>query len=50
MSRGNPVYIGALVLGAVAVWQITGDGRAMAFEGAALISLYVVLGVLAFYE
>jgi MFS family permease len=29
----NPVYIGALVLGAVAVWQITGDGRAMAFEG-----------------
>ncbi len=46
----NPVYIGALVLGSVAVWQITGDGRAMAFEGAALISLYVVLGVLAFYE
>jgi Ca2+:H+ antiporter len=46
----NPVYIGALVLGAVAVWQITGDGRAMAFEGTALISLYVVLGVIAYYE
>ena len=40
----GPVYIGALFLTAIALWQITGDGEAMAFEGLALIALYVVLG------
>jgi Ca2+:H+ antiporter len=42
-----PVYIGALLLTALAIWQITGDGEAAAFEGAALIGLYVVLGAFA---
>ena len=28
---------------AIAVWQITGDGEAVAFEGWALVALYVVL-------
>jgi Ca2+:H+ antiporter len=46
----EPVYIGALLMSALAVWQITGDGEAAAFEGWALIALYVVLGALTIYE
>jgi Ca2+:H+ antiporter len=45
-----PVYIGALALMAISVWQITGDGEAVAFEGWALVALYIVLAVLTFYE
>jgi len=45
-----PVYIGALLLMALAVWQITGDGEAVAFEGWALVAIYIVLAVLTFYE
>ena len=45
-----PVYIGALAGMAIAVWQITGDGKAVAFEGWALVALYIVLAVLTFYE
>jgi Ca2+:H+ antiporter len=46
----DPVYIGALLLTGIALWQITGDGEATRFEGVALISLYVILAVLTFYE
>ena len=46
----NPVYIGALVIMALAMWQITGDGQAVAFEGWALVALYLILAVLTFYE
>ena len=46
----NPVFIGALALTAIAVWQITGDGEAVLFEGLALIALYVVLATLVWYE
>jgi Ca2+:H+ antiporter len=42
-----PVYIGALLLTALAIWQITGDGEAAEFEGAALIGLYAVLAAFA---
>jgi Ca2+:H+ antiporter len=45
-----PVYIGALAVTAIAVWQITGDGEAVAFEGWALVAIYIVLAVLTFYE
>jgi Ca2+:H+ antiporter len=45
-----PVYGGALALMAISVWQITGDGEAVAFEGWALVALYIVLAVLTFYE
>jgi Ca2+:H+ antiporter len=45
-----PVYIGALLLTALAVWQITGDGEAMAFEGLALVAIYVILAALTLYE
>jgi len=45
-----PVYLGALALTAIALWQITGDGRAVLFEGLALVSLYVVLATLVWFE
>jgi Ca2+:H+ antiporter len=45
-----PVYIGALFLTAIAVWQITGDGEALEFEGWALIAIYVILATFALYE
>ena len=46
----GPVYIGALFLTAIAMWLITSDGEATVFEGVALISFYVILAVLTFYE
>jgi Ca2+:H+ antiporter len=46
----NPVYIGALAVMAIALWQVTGDGEALAYEGCALVALYLVLGVLTWYE
>jgi Ca2+:H+ antiporter len=45
-----PVYIGALALTALAVWQVTGDGEALAFEGWALIALYVIVATLTVFE
>jgi Ca2+:H+ antiporter len=45
-----PVYIAALALSAVAIWQITGDGEARDYEGAALVSLFVIVGAVAFFE
>lgn len=46
----DPVYLGALALTAIALWQITGDGRAVLFEGLALVSLYIVLATLVWFE
>jgi Ca2+:H+ antiporter len=46
----NPVLTVALALTAIAVWAITGDGKAAAFEGWALVGLYVILAALAWYE
>ncbi len=45
-----PVYTGALALGALALWQVSGDGEAAEFEGWALVALYVILGAVALYE
>ena len=45
-----PVYAGALFGTAVLVWQVTGDGEAPAWEGAALISAYVILAAVAAYQ
>jgi Ca2+:H+ antiporter len=45
-----PIYIGALLLTALVVWQVTGDGEAFAYEGWALIALYVILATFALYE
>jgi Ca2+:H+ antiporter len=45
-----PVYVGALALMALVVWQVTADGEAAAFEGWALVALYVILATLTLYE
>jgi Ca2+:H+ antiporter len=45
-----PVLIAALLLTALSVWQITGDGEAVAFEGWALVAIYVILAVFTLYE
>ena len=45
-----PVFIGALLGTSIIVWQITGDGEATAFEGAALIATFVILATLAAFE
>jgi Ca2+:H+ antiporter len=45
-----PVYIGALLGTAIIVWQITGDGEATAFEGAALVAAFVILATVAAFE
>ena len=46
----DPVFVGALALTAIAVWQITGDGEAVLFEGLALIGFFVVLATLVWFE
>jgi Ca2+:H+ antiporter len=46
----EPVYIGALLLTAIAVWQVSGDGEATIPEGAALIGTYLILALLTFFE
>jgi Ca2+:H+ antiporter len=46
----DPVFIGALVVTALAMWQITGDGEAILFEGAALVAMYVVLATVMWFE
>jgi Ca2+:H+ antiporter len=45
----EPIYIAALLLTAVGVWQITTDGEAVAFEGWALVALFGILGALTWY-
>jgi Ca2+:H+ antiporter len=45
-----PVWAAALIGTAILIWQITGDGEATPFEGAALIAVYVVLAMIAAFE
>jgi len=44
------VYVGAILLTAIALWQITGDGEATVFEGVALIAMYVTLAGFAWLD
>lgn len=46
----QPLYVGALLGTAVIVWQVTGDGEATVFEGAALIAAFVILATVASFE
>jgi Ca2+:H+ antiporter len=46
----HPVYIGALLVTALAMWQISGDGEALPFEGLALIAVYLTLAGITLYE
>jgi Ca2+:H+ antiporter len=45
----SPIYVGALFGTAVIVWQITGDGEATYFEGAALVGAFIVLAAVAWF-
>ncbi len=45
-----PVFTGALAATALIMWQITGDGEASAFEGAALIGAFIVIATVAAFE
>jgi Ca2+:H+ antiporter len=46
--RLPPMYIGALGLSAIVLWQVTADGRAYLYEGLGLIAIYVIVAVFAF--
>ena len=46
----DPVFIGALLLTALALWFITSDGEATLVEGVALVALYTMLAVVTWYE
>jgi len=46
----GPVYIGALAIMAIAVWQVTTDGEAGLFEGWALVGIFVILATLTWFE
>jgi Ca2+:H+ antiporter len=46
----SPVYVGAILLTAIALWQITGDGEATVFEGVALIAMYITLATFAWLD
>ena len=45
-----PVYIASLALSAISIWQITGDGEARDYEGAALVALFVIVAAIAWFE
>ena len=45
----SPIYVGALFGTAVIIWQVTGDGEATYFEGAALVGAFVVLAAVAWF-
>jgi Ca2+:H+ antiporter len=44
------VLVVALVFSALAIWQITGDGEAAAYEGLALVATYAVLATVVWFE
>jgi Ca2+:H+ antiporter len=44
------IYVGALAVSAVAVWQITEDGEGRVYEGWALVAIYAILAVITLYE
>lgn len=46
----DPVLTGAVALAAIAAWAITGDGRAVAFEGWALVGFYTILAALVWFD
>ena len=46
----NPVLTSAVALCAISVWAITGDGRAPAFEGWALVGFYLILATIVWFE
>jgi Ca2+:H+ antiporter len=47
---GGFALVVALVFTALAIWQITGDGEAAAYEGLALVATYGVLAAVVWFE
>ena len=45
-----PIYIGALAITAIVVWQVTDDGEGHPYEGWALVVTYAVLAIITLYE
>jgi Ca2+:H+ antiporter len=45
-----PIYIGALAVSAIVVWQVTDDGDGHPHEGWALVATYIVLAIITIYE
>ena len=50
VPSGGLVLVVALVFAALAIWQITGDGEALVYEGLALVATYAVLATVVWYE
>ncbi|MBC7644623.1 MAG: sodium:proton exchanger [Thermoleophilia bacterium] len=46
----DPVWIGALALTGIIIWQVTGDGVALVWEGVALVGFYFILAMVAYFE
>lgn len=44
------VLVVALVFAALSIWQITGDGEALPYEGLALVATYAVLATVVWFE
>src|SRR6202012_4990297 len=45
-----PIYVASLLATAILIWQITSDGEATAFEGAALIAVFIAIATVAAFE
>jgi Ca2+:H+ antiporter len=45
-----PIYVASLIATAILIWQITGDGEATPFEGAALIAVFIAIATVAAFE
>ncbi len=50
VPSGGLVLVVALVFSALSIWQITGDGAALVYEGLALVATYAVLATVVWYE
>jgi Ca2+:H+ antiporter len=50
LPPGGSALVVALVFTALAIWQITGDGEAAAYEGLALVATYGVLATVVWFE
>jgi Ca2+:H+ antiporter len=50
LPNSGLVLVVALVFAALAIWQITGDGKAAAYEGLALVATYALLATVVWFE
>src|SRR5262245_17548894 len=50
LPNNGLVLVVALVFAALAIWQITGDGKAASYEGLALVATYGLLATVVWFE